>query len=275
MAIITISREMGTGAHFVAQELAKKLKYTLVDGARLAASAADFGLTHELLNTVDEKPPSYNTTQDRQRAACLKQIELILLDYASKGNVILYGRGAQDLLQGCGNMLRLRFVGDFDERVERFAEKEWIDPELARELIRRSDHQRGGFIHYYFDRDWSNPLDYDLIFNAMRLSPSAIIDAVMAALKDPQMKEDDSWVDSFLGNVILSKRIEISLLKSEELAYRPLRIEVDGAVATLSGHLSSEHEKNVALQIVNDMQEITQVVDNLAVSDYGAFKERF
>ena len=42
MPIITISREMGTGAYDIAKELAKKLKYTLVDGPKLASCAAQF-----------------------------------------------------------------------------------------------------------------------------------------------------------------------------------------------------------------------------------------
>ena len=152
MAVITISREMGTGAYHIAEELARKLKYTLVDGERISACAPKYGLAPDMLQMVDEKPPSYITAEDRKRAAALNTVELILLDFARKGNVILYGRGGQDLMKGCGNVLRLRFIADFEERVERFAEREWIDPDLARSMIRRSDHQRGGFIHFYFDR---------------------------------------------------------------------------------------------------------------------------
>ncbi|CAH2030370.1 cytidylate kinase family protein [Trichlorobacter ammonificans] len=274
MAIITISREMGTGAYSIAQELAKKLKYTLVDGPRLAACAADYGLSVDLLQSVDEKPPSYNTVEDRQRAACLNRIELILLDYARKGNVILYGRGAQDLLRGCGNLLRLRFIADFDERVERFAEREWIDPDLARELIRRSDHQRGGFIHYYFNRDWNDPLEYDLIFNTMRLSPAAIIDSVMSALKDPQLKEADAWAGNIIDNAILVKRIETALLQSDELAYRPFRIDMEDGTVTLSGYIGSEQEKTAALRVVGAMEGVSRVIDDLAVVNYKAFKEK-
>lgn len=274
MAIITISREMGTGAYSIAQELAKKLKYTLIDGPRLAACAADYGLSVDLLQSVDEKPPSYNTVEDRQRAASLNRIELILLDYARKGNVVLYGRGAQDLLRGCGNLLRLRFIADFDERVERFAEREWIDPDLARELIRRSDHQRGGFIHYYFNRDWNDPLEYDLIFNTMRLSPAAIIDSVMSALKDPQLKEADAWAGAIIDNAILVKRIETALLQSDELEYRPFRIDMEDGKVTLSGYIGSEQEKAAALRVVGAMEGVSRVIDNLAVVNYKAFKEK-
>lgn len=274
MAIITISREMGTGAYSIAGELAKKLKYTLVDGPLLASRAVDYGLTVDQLKSVDEKPPSYNTAEDRQRAASLNIIEIMLLDYARKGNVILYGRGAQDMLQGCGNVLRLRFIADFEERVERFAEREWIDPELARELIRRSDLQRGGFIHYYFNRDWNDPKQYDIIFNTIRLAPSVIIDAVLAAIKDSQLKEAESWAAGVIDNAIMVKRIETALLQSDCLEYRPFKIDAEDGRVTLSGHIGSDKEKSAALRIAREIEGVRQVVDDLSVVNYKAFKEK-
>jgi cytidylate kinase len=274
MPIITISREMGTGAYDVARELAKKLKYTLVDGPKLASCAADYGLSLEMLLAVDEKPPSYNTIEDRARAASLNSIELMLLDLAKKGNVILYGRGGQDLLQGCGNVLRLRFIADFEERVERFAEREWIDPDLAQELIRRSDHQRGGFIHFYFDRDWNDPLGYDLTFNTSRTSPSTIVDVIVAAVKDPQLKEADSWSVDEIENTILVKKIETALLRSEELEYRPFRIEVEEGQVTLSGYIGSELEKQAALRVAAAVEGVGSAVDNLHVVNYRAYKDK-
>ena len=274
MPIITISREMGTGAYGIAKELAKKLKYTLVDGPKLASCAAEYGLSLEMFQAVDEKPPSYNTVEDRARAASLNSIELILLDLAKKGNVILYGRGGQDLVQECGNVLRLRFVADFEERVERFAEREWIDPDLAQELIRRSDHQRGGFIHFYFDRDWNDPLGYDLVFNTSRLSPSAIVDIVVAAVKDPQLKEADSWSVTEIENTILVKKIETALLRSEELEYRPFRIEVEEGQVSLSGYIGSDQEKRAALKVAAAIEGVTSVSDNLHVVNYKEFKEK-
>lgn len=274
MPIITISREMGTGAYGIAQELAKKLKYTLVDGPKLASCASRYGLSLETLQAVDEKPPSYNTVEDRSRAAALNTIELILLDQAKCGNAILYGRGAQDLLQNCGNVLRLRFIADFDERVERFSEREWIDPDLAQELIRRSDHQRGGFIHFYFDRDWNDPLGYDLIFNTSRLSTTAIVDIVVAAAKDPQLKEADSWSREAIEKTILVKRIETALLRSQELEYRPFRIEVDGEQVVLSGYIGSEKEKLAALRVVAELEGVSSVVDELHVMNYRIYKDK-
>lgn len=274
MAVITISREMGTGAYHIAEEVAKKLKYTLIDGARISASAAKYGLSPDLLQMVDEKPPSYITAEDRKRAAALNTVELILLDYAKKGNVILYGRGAQDLLNGCHNVLRLRFIADFEERVERFAEREWIDPDLARSLIRRSDHQRGGFIHFYFDRTWNDPLGYDLTFNTSRLSPEAIVETIVTSVKDPALKDAEKAAVATIDNVIMMKKIETALLNAASLDYRPFKIEADKGVVNVSGYLASEEEKKAAIKIVESVKGVKEVYEDIHIVNYKAYKDK-
>lgn len=274
MAVITISREMGTGAYRIAEELAKRLKYTLVDGARIVANAAKYGLAPDVVQMVDEKPPSYITAEDRKRAAALNTIELLLLDFARKGNVVLYGRGAQDLLEGCGNVLRLRFTGCIEERVERFAEREWIDPDLARSLIRRSDHQRGGFIHFYFDRDWSDPLGYDLTFNVTRLSEETIIESILASIKDPIFKESEKGATELIDNMILMKKIETALLNTPALDYRPFSIVAKKGKVAVSGYLASEEEKKVAIKVVESVKGVKSVAADIHVVNYKAYKER-
>ena len=274
MAVITISREMGTGAYQIAAEVAKRLKYTLVDGTCISASASKYGLSPDMLQIVDEKPPSYITAEDRKRAAALNTVELILLDYARKGNVVIYGRGGQDLVQGCGNVLRLRFIADLEERVERFAEREWIDPDLARSMIRRSDHQRGGFIHFYFDRDWEDPLGYDLTFNTSRLSPASIIEIIVAAAKEPTLKEAEKGAAEIIDNTILVKRIETALLNSPDLDYRPFKIDVDKGKVLLSGYLASDKEKSCALKIVEGVKGVKSVKEDIQVVNYKAYKDK-
>ena len=274
MAVITISREMGTGAYHIAEEVARRLKYTLVDGACVEASAGRYGLQSDLFKLVDEKPPSYITSDDRKRAAALNALELILLDYARKGNVILYGRGGQDLLKGCRNVLKLRFIADFDERVERFAEREWIDPDMAQTMIRRSDHQRGGFIHFYFDRDWNDPLGYDLVFNTSHLSDEAIVEAIVATAKDHGSKNSDKASVEIIDNVILTKKIETALLNSDQLDYRPFKITADRGCVVLSGYIGSEQEKQAALKIVEGVKGVKSLTADIQVVNYKAYKDR-
>lgn len=273
MAIITISREMGTGAYAIAKELAKRLKYTLVDRVKIEELAASYGLSSDILERVDEKPPSYRTAEDRLQAAYLATMELILLDCAKKGNVILYGRGAQDLIKGMNNVLKVRFIAPLEDRVEKFAEREWIDPDLARELIRKSDFQLGGFIHFYFNRNWSDPLAYDLIFNTTRNTQSAMVECVIAAVKDPRLKESEEEDMALLDNLILAKKVEAELLKSTITRALSFCIAADDGVVTLSGHVQSEGEIDEAIRIAGAVEGVTDVDSELDVISYKPSKD--
>jgi cytidylate kinase len=273
MAIITISREMGTGAYKIAQDLAKRLKYTLVDGKKIADAAERYGLSPVILERVDEKPPVYITAEDRLQAANLNLVELVLLDFAKSGNVILYGRGCQDLLQGVGNLLKIRFIAPFEERVEKFAEREWIDPDLAHEFIRKSDHQRAGFIHFYFDRNWNDPLGYDLIFNTSILSESAIIDCIVAATKDPKLKEAEEGAAGHIDDIILAKKIETELLRSGRIESLHLKIVSYGGKVLMKGHVHSEEELSEAVRIAKSIPGVQSVKNDLNVVSFKSYKE--
>lgn len=273
MAIITISREMGTGAYAIAKELAKRLKYTLIDRVKIEEMASQYGLTTEILERVDEKPPSYRTAEDRLQAAYLTTMELILLDCAKKGNVILYGRGAQDLIKGMENVLKVRFVAPFEDRVEKFAEREWIDPELARDLIRKSDHQLGGFIHFYFNRNWNDPMAYDILFNTSHLTQSAMVECVIAAVKDPRLKAAEEQAMALLEDIILAKRVEVELLRSTLVRVLQFGIKAEAGVVTLSGHVQSEGEIEEALRIANAVEGVSDAESEMDVINFKPAKD--
>ncbi len=273
MAIITISREMGTGAYKIAHDLAKRLKYTLVDGQKIAEVAERYGLGADILERVDEKPPVYITAEDRLQAANLNLIELILLDFARSGNVILYGRGCQDLLKGLGSLLRVRFIAPFEERVEKFAEREWIDPDLAHDFIRKSDHQRAGFIHFYFDRNWNDPLGYDLVFNTSILGETAIVDCIVAATKDLKLKQAEEGASGYIDDIILAKKIETELLRSPKIESLHLKIASYNGKVHLKGHLHSDEELETAFQIACSVPGVQSVKNDLNVVSFKSYKE--
>ena len=264
---------MGTGAYQIAREVAKKLRYTLIDGQAIAELAEQYGLTPGILEKVDEKPPSYITAEDRLHASYLNTVELILLECAQKGNVIIYGRGGQDLLDGLRNVLRVRVIAPFYDRVENFAEREWIDPDLARELIRKNDHQRGGFIHFYFDRNWNDPLGYDLVFNTGRLSSGAITESIVAAAKDPKLKQAETESGMILKDLILRKLVETELLKTASITNIHCKVAADNGTVTLSGHVYTEDERSDALRIAGSIQGVRRVENRLLVVSYKSYKE--
>lgn len=270
MAIITISRQMGTGGIPIAQKTAEKLGYTLVDGDAIMAVADQYGLTRESLELADEKPPHFSEKLDIKHEISLKLIELIVLEFALKGNVVIYGRGGQDLLQGIYSVLRVRIIAPFEDRVERWAEREWLDPDRARLLVRKSDQQRAGFIKYYFDRDWDDPLGYDLIINTQRLSEETAVRLICDGVKDRNLVESKAEYKKVLADLVLRKRIELALCNQSQLDHDLLDVAVKDGQATLSGQLHSEADRKQTVALTEGTTGVRKVVDQIKVISYRA-----
>ncbi|EAT16117.1 cytidylate kinase-like family protein [Desulfuromonas acetoxidans] len=268
MAIITISREMGSGGSIIARNLADKLGYDLIDGEAILKVAASYGLTADNVEMADEKPPAFVESLDESLEIDMHRIEQIILEYALKGNAIIYGRGGQDLLAGINTVFRTRIIAPFDIRVERWAEREWLDPDLSRILVRKSDQQRAGFIKYYFDRDWNDPYDYDLVINTTKISEEMAVDLICKGIEEKNLQENNERCRQKLIDLIQCKKTEIAILQSDQVDGYHLQVHVDGGVTVLDGHVHSEDERRAIHAIVKDLAPKQELKDQLKVFAY-------
>lgn len=268
MAIITISREMGSGGIPVAHKVAEKLGYQLIDGEMIMAAAEAYGLSPEAVEQADEKPPHFVDTLDSKQFLDLHLIELIILEAALKGNVVIYGRGGQDLLKDVNSVLRTRIIAPFEDRVERWAEREWLDPDRARYLVRKSDQQRAGFIKYYFDRDWDDCVHYDLVINTQRLSEDKAVQVICDSVKDENLEGVKASGKKLLTDLILRKKVEIAILSSDNIDAYLLEISVVDGIVTLAGQLHSNAEKNAAEKQARSVEGVNDLKNDIKVVEY-------
>jgi len=268
MSIITISREMGTGGIPIAHKAAEKLGYTLLDGETIEKAAKKYGLTPESIKKADEKPPPFEAKLDKQVEFDLLQIELLVLDFALKGNVIIYGRGGQYLLEGLRNVLRVRIIAPFEERVERWAEREWLDPDLARTMVRKSDQQRAGFIKYYFDREWDNPLDYDLLINTSRITVETGVEWICQGVKDKNLLNLKEKSKALIADLIIQKKVEINSLSQPGVDGHHLEVTSKNGIVTLGGHVHSEEEHAKVLELTEKVPGIKKIIDKVQLKPY-------
>jgi cytidylate kinase len=268
MAIITISREMGSGGIPIAHMVAEKLNYKLIDGEAIMEAANSYGLSPEAVEQADEKPPHFVDTLDSKQFLDLHLIELIILEAALKGNVVIYGRGGQDLLKDISSVLRTRIIAPFEDRVERWAEREWLDPDRARYLVRKSDQQRAGFIKYYFDRNWDDSVYYDLIINTQRLSEETAVNIICDSIKDKNLEGIKADSKKILSDLILRKRVEIAILSNDQVDPYLLEINVKDSLVVLSGQVHSAAEKKAAEKQARTADGIRDLKNNIKVVEY-------
>jgi len=273
MAIITISREMGGGGIPIAHQAAEQLGYKLINGEMIREIAPQYGLTNEILAQIDEKPPAFIENLDRQIELGMHRIQLIVLEQALEGNVIIYGRGGQDLLPDISSVFRVRVIAPFEDRVERWAEREWIDPDLAHSMVRKSDQQRAGFIKYYYDRDWEDPLHYDLVINTVRLSFEGAVKLIVDGVNDKNLLENKGAGKKKLKDLIIQKKIQIARLADERIEDIYFHIDVEDGVVTLSGHVYSEAERKAARDDAAEVDGVSKVIEQLKVVGYRSSSE--
>jgi cytidylate kinase len=165
MAVITVSRQLGSLGCEIANSVAQRLGYRMV-WRELINQAARQARTPEMaLEMLDELGllglrPSLSTEK-----AYLNAVRELIEELAGAGNVLIVGRGGQSVLRGWPNTLHVRLIAPLDVRVQRLVERQAITAEAALAQIRASDRRRKRFVEHAYHVDWGDPDLYDLVIN--------------------------------------------------------------------------------------------------------------
>ncbi|HJZ90445.1 MAG TPA: cytidylate kinase-like family protein [Gemmataceae bacterium] len=187
---IALSREIGTQASAVAQELGRLLGWQVYDRQLLEKIAQDMGLRADLLESVDERRQSWRTEIVRGLMAVPYVTEggfahhLIetVLALGTHGECVFVGRGSAFILPPA-TTLRVRLIGSVPERVAAWSQMLGISEQKAAEQIRDLDRVQTDFLKYYFHKDPADPYNYDLVLNAPRLSVVQLAELIVEAYR--------------------------------------------------------------------------------------------
>lgn len=176
MAVITISRQMGSLGCQVADEVARCLNYKVIWREVINEAAIRAGVPEVALATIDELDllgirPSKDAVQAYHQA-----VHEIMRELCAEGQVVIVGRAGQAILRGVENVLHVRIYAPLELRVQRTAEKHQVSLETARVQVETSDQARTRYLKRYYKVRWDDPDLYDLMLN------TANLDALAAAL---------------------------------------------------------------------------------------------
>jgi cytidylate kinase len=162
MAVLTISRQLGSHGGSIAREAASSLGYRCVDKALLGRILGEYGLI--------DFPEEYDATRgfwdffDRRIGSMMEMLNKAILAIAALDNVVIVGRGAFALLRGYGDVVNARVQAPFAERQRRLAEKEGItEAAKAAELVKKSDRTRALFIESVYGLAWDRADNFDIV----------------------------------------------------------------------------------------------------------------
>lgn len=268
MAIITIARQIGSLANEIAAEVAQRLNYTLVDQAKLQEAAEAYGMLKSELEEVHEKRPTLVTRYLTMRhRAYLDMIQTIIYQYARDDDVVIMGRGATILLSDVPSALHVNVFAPFERRVEVIMGREGIARPLAEQIVRESDQDRAGYMRYLFDRDWMDPLLYDVLINTQVITREHACELIVEAAHAKELLDAHDQALEILSNHILVRRAEEALLKAKQVNPRHISVSVTTTgIVKLTGIVNSEKEKLAAEAVVRTVAGVSDVENDLYVT---------
>lgn len=185
---ITISREAGAGGSEIAEGVAGRLGWEVLDRNLLEQMVDRLHASPKMLEAVDETEASWvydvlGTWVDQSAVGHEKyvaQLGKVVAAAARRGNVVFVGRGAQFLLPR-EHGLAVRIVAPLRWRIKHVVQREGLDEAAARQLIRRKDTGRREFVERFFHRDIDDPHLYDLVVNVERLGFDGAVEQIYTA----------------------------------------------------------------------------------------------
>ena len=191
MAVVTISRQLGSFGEEVAGFVAQELGFTLVNRKLMEALLKEQGLSEAEVDEVDEETLGLAKESSADRQVYADLIQALLLDLASKEDLVVLGRGGQFIFRGCPGALHVQLIASPSIRVRRIKERLGIDEAEALHLIEESDRGRSAYISSHYGEDWRDPAHYDLVIRTDALSPEEAAALILKAVEAAALKAKD------------------------------------------------------------------------------------
>jgi len=202
--LITISRQYGAGGSAVARLVADALSWTLVDNEFIKQVAQRAGLPPEEVANREERvlsfverlslmmassapelfPPETGTAEDRDEVMVVRMTERLVAELEDEGRAVLVGRAAPAVLGQECDAVHVKLVAPVAFRLEQACRRLSLDPKEAREVLKRTDKNRARYHREYYDRDWDDPANYDMVLNTGRLQFDGAAAVIVARARE-------------------------------------------------------------------------------------------
>ena len=165
MAIITLARQVAAKGDEVAQDLAAKLNYKFITRKQIEERIIELGFPQSKMPKYDERKPGFFASMAKDRDAYQNLSQYAMLEAASKGNIIIIGRGAFALFREIPNHISVRLIASEKVRVARLMQEfDWTEKQ-ARQHIQESDANRNGFHKNFYNIDIEDPSNFHMLLN--------------------------------------------------------------------------------------------------------------
>ena len=184
MAVVTISRQYGSGGILIARRFAEKHNYRFIGREEFVEGCQARGVQMDLERIEGRVPSIFERVFGVDRENLRKSLSEIMEEEANKGNVVIGGWGGQVLLKDRADALHLRIVGSVESRIRHFMDTAGVTRSAAEETIRRTDRDQTLFSEYFFNVNFADPLLYHALLSIEQMSPDVMVGRIAALVSE-------------------------------------------------------------------------------------------
>lgn len=166
--VVTISREYGSGGHYVGKLLAKETGLKFYDKNLINMISKKTGLSKEYVSENGQKLASFKYSDNNDDKIFIAESKVIQ-DLAAKESCIIVGRCADYILKDNKDTLKIFLYSSDQDKVNRVVKYYGIKEDQAIKEIKKVNNERAKHYKYYTERDWYNLANYDLALNVDHL----------------------------------------------------------------------------------------------------------
>jgi cytidylate kinase len=208
MAVITISRELGSEGDRIANLLCEKTGTCRVDKDVLSAIAQEAGVdvqavlekersvvsgprlvSGDMTSLYRKDPSAFHRKAKIDDETYDRIVRETMEKYAGEGNAVIVGRGGQMVLRDFPGVLHVHLYASEDVRARRLMERLDVSEAEARRRIKRSDEQKRQYIRRVHENaSWKNLKYYHLAIDTGRISPETAARMIEMAAEEREKR---------------------------------------------------------------------------------------
>ena len=162
--VITISREYGSGGHYVGELLAKRMGINFYDKNLINLISKKSGLSKEYVEANNQKLASFKYIDNNDDRIFIAE-EKVIKDLAKKESCVIVGRCADYILKDNKDTIKVFLYSSSQDKVRRAVKYYNLEEDKALKEINKINSERAKHYKYYTNRDWYDFANYDIALN--------------------------------------------------------------------------------------------------------------
>ena len=202
MAVVTISRQFGSGGRTLGKMIAEELGYTFADNEIIQRLSKEANVSANWIRSFEKEAGSRlsRITSKMVSKRWLDRVlagergyldEEIYLDYmvliiaqiADEGDAVILGRGSQYILDDHPEAFHILLIDELENRIKFMVEHYEMTERQAAQAVNYEDRRRANLYRRLGKKNYNDPELYHLVLNMGRLDLQAALKIVCTKLR--------------------------------------------------------------------------------------------